>query len=90
MILKTFLSTISSGVHFLIKQKLCKHFLQSRKWYIEKTRQLFKILFTIWFIVVPEKHFVKSRIARKFDLTFSIEIIISINYYKCVTKYLNK
>ena len=55
-----------------------------------KDKKLFKILFTIWFIVVPEKHFVKSRIARKFDLTFSIEIIISINYYKCVTKYLNK
>ena len=29
MILKTFLSTISSGIHFFIKQKLCNIFYEA-------------------------------------------------------------
>ena len=69
IISKTFLSTISTIIHFFIKQRFCKHhFFVEPKQQTQKTSQL---SFTIWFTVVLENHFLKLCSTKKFNLSCS-------------------
>ena len=75
IISKTFLSFISSTMHFFIEQKFCKgHFYRTENKQNAKTRQLTIQTFTAWFALVSEKHFVKLYTTRKFDFSCSMEM----------------
>ena len=50
IILKTFLSRISSIIHFFINQKFWKHFFMEPKISVEKTRQLTIQIFIFYLI----------------------------------------